>query len=436
MKKSIRYLIPLLLLLLLPGPGHAQERIHLTNGCAYGNPPGTEEIYTNFYSTEVVDILNDILEALNLRNTTFELKSSNVNTAVASIIGGRKYILYSEDFIRRAEQSAQNKWVVYSILAHELGHHILDHDFSEKDPGKRKLMELEADEFSGSVLRSLCSKQEDAMAALNELSGAPIHPFYPPVSARIEFIANGWIRKDEAIRREGRDPCGQIIELAFGKNYKKLNHARNVKAMVKEEEMIITYDAISQPGKLFCRSFIATPRYSSLTPSTMEWKNDREKFGKDKEIIWYFAKDGYTRDQVMRPQELGIAVFDYSKVPRPIGFEGYVPGMLTVVAGGVALGYSFSLRQKALNDYDQYEAIRDPNDAFYQEANISRSQFYQDTDDKYITSQAIRNTSIAAIGAGLFWVTNKYLKHRKSRIGILHLGEDYIGICIGRRFVF
>lgn len=413
----------------------AQQVIDLKHGCAYASPQEPGQIYTNYYSTKIVDILKEISEAISLPPDAFDIKSSSVQSAVATTIEGRRMILYNEDFIRRAKKNPESKWEVYSIIAHEIGHHILDHNFEETDPTQRRAMELAADEFSGRILRALCLTQEDALVALKGLPTLN-HPFYPPNSARIAFAADGWTKKNEAIKREGRDPCGQIIELGFGENYRKLNHARNVQAQVKEEIMIIKYDAESKPGRMYCESFLVTSPYSALTPTTIEWKNGRNKYGKNKEIIWHFGYDGYTRDQVMRPQELGLAVFN--KTPKPRSFSSYIPGLAGVVTGSGGLIYGFRMKKEADTDITLYRTNNDPErpgfQSFYDELELSPKEFYEQTDRKFVDSQIIRGASYFILGSGLLWITNQYLLHRKGQIGIIHIGEDYVGA--GAKFRF
>lgn len=411
----------------------SQSVIDLKNGCAFASPQESGQIFTNYYSTKIIDILQEISEAISLPPDAFDIKSSSVQSAVATTIDGRRMILYNEDFIRRAKTSPESKREIYSIIAHEIGHHILGHNFDEIDPTKRRTMELAADEFSGRVLRALCFKQEEALSALQNLPTLN-HPNYPPKSARIAFVADGWTKKDEAIKREGRDPCGTIINLEFGEQYGKLNRASEVKAQVKEEEMIITYDAIDNGGNVFGETYMVTDPFSGITPNSFEWINERDKFGKNKQLIWHFGQDGYTREQVLKGGQLGLTVFPLGRKPEQVKLSGYVPGALAVLIGSGGIWYGFDLKKDALADYDSYSLNRQPNANFYKNLGISREALFANTDKKYVNSQSIRNASYFLITGGVFWLTERYLWNKKSKIGIIHVGENYIGM--GKKFYF
>ena len=417
------------LALLFSFQGFTQNKIYLdkNNSCSYAEELGDTpeaEYYGYYPSDKAVKVMEKILKAASLSATGFELKVANVKNAVATVEGGRRYILYSQQFMSQMGYNTQNDWVVYSILAHEIGHHILGHNFKETDPEKRKQMELQADEFSGAILRAMCATEEDALAAISTLSNVQLSNKYPPVSARKEMIANSWFLKDAELKDEGRDPCNATINLNFGSAYGKANIAENAKAQITEEEMIISYDAPPVAGKFYYKSFLATPRYSSLIPSSIEWVSDPSKPGNNRSVIWHFAKDGYTREQVLKPQGLGIAVFEAKKRPDPVKAMEYSYAGGAILAGTASLIYSSHLRSEALDPYDNtYKEIRDPNASVYQGSNLSRTQLYNDSNKKYRNSQAYRNAGIVIITGGVALLIQKLRKHKKSKVGHLYVGD-------------
>jgi tetratricopeptide (TPR) repeat protein len=54
--------------------------------------------------------------------------------------------LYNTTFLENFKRDAQTKWAAYCVLAHEVGHHLNNHDFTETDVKKRKLLELAAED--------------------------------------------------------------------------------------------------------------------------------------------------------------------------------------------------------------------------------------------------------------------------------------------------
>lgn len=432
--------LPLILFLLLLGRfSLSQEAIHLTNGCAFANPPDINEaIYFDDDSTKVAGILKEILEMENLDYTNFEIKSSTISTAAATIKDGRRYIFYNERFIREGTNNIGRKWKIYSVLAHELAHHFLGHDFFDTtNVALRIKWELQADRFSGKVLRAFCSEIEDALLAIEDLDPEVYHPYYPPIEVRKDVIADGWIIKDDELTKNGRDPCGQVMPLTFGENYKNINHAKNVQALIKEEEMVITFDDETAGAKNgVCLPFLVASSTSNINPESVTWKNDRNAPGANKEVIWNFANDGYTRSLVLKPQDLGIVSFNLNQVPHKRSFKHFLPGALGLILGGTGIVYGENRKREALQDYDIYKNNRDFNagqdNVFSDEED--RKQFYEQTIKKHRNAMLIQYASFGAIGTGIALILNQRRKHRLSKIGKISLAANNNGISLTYKF--
>ena len=212
----------------------AQPKLmHFENGCNYKHTILADDKYVTEPSKEAITIFNKLLDAAYMPHYSIKLKMGNVDNALATRDGNIKYILYSQEFISNIELNAKTKWAIYSLLAHEIGHHHYDHDFNETDPAKRKQMELEADNFSGQILNTLCASELEALAAISSLKKDEIGINYPPISARKEQILHGWNIKQKQWTESGNHPCakGTTIDLKFGDQYKK-NQSINVKAQV------------------------------------------------------------------------------------------------------------------------------------------------------------------------------------------------------------
>jgi hypothetical protein len=120
----------------------------------------------------------------------FQIKTGNVDNAAALVYGGKRYIIYNPVFIRQITAAVKTDWGSISILAHEVGHHLNGHTLTGK--GSIPSLELEADEFSGYVLRKMGASLAEAQAAMQVLASAKDSPTHPARTKRIAAIRQGW----------------------------------------------------------------------------------------------------------------------------------------------------------------------------------------------------------------------------------------------------
>lgn len=191
-----------LVLPFLPIPLTSQEFFTIHAGCSYDGEITESEYYAFESSKEADRIVSEIVDALGLQKN-FIVKSSNVPNALATTDGGKRYILYSTTFLEKFKADANTRWAAYSVLAHEIGHHLNGHDFSETDLRKRKLLEMEADQFSGSVLRMLGATLPESQAGIETFGLQGESNTHPSKTARREAIAGGWKKRDEWLRERG-----------------------------------------------------------------------------------------------------------------------------------------------------------------------------------------------------------------------------------------
>ncbi len=195
--------IYLLFSLLAPLLGFTQTQpFHIAHGCSYDEAQLESDVYVFDASSEADRIVLEIVDALGLQKN-FIVKSSNVPNALATTDGGQRYILYSTTFLEKFKADANTRWAAYSVLAHEIGHHLNGHDFSETDSRKRKLLEMEADQFSGSVLRMLGATLPESQAGIETFGLQGESNTHPSKTARREAIAGGWKKRDEWLRERG-----------------------------------------------------------------------------------------------------------------------------------------------------------------------------------------------------------------------------------------
>jgi len=139
------------------------------------------------------EIIKNILAIVGLK-PNFEVLAADIPNAAAVIYKNKRLILYNPGFTKRLNQVAGSSWASISVLAHEVGHHLNGHTLLES--GSRPDIELEADEFSGFVLRKMGANLTDAQAAMKIAAGLKESHTHPGRSDRLEAIKNGWLTAD------------------------------------------------------------------------------------------------------------------------------------------------------------------------------------------------------------------------------------------------
>ena len=135
------------------------------------------------------DIVKEIIDVVGL-TPRFEMREAEIDNAAAVIMNGRRYILYNTRFLNQVNSASRTDWAAVSILAHEIGHHLNGHTLLQG--GSNPTDELEADEFSGFVLRKMGASLADAQAAMAVLSDEYETVTHPGRKSRLTAISNGW----------------------------------------------------------------------------------------------------------------------------------------------------------------------------------------------------------------------------------------------------
>ena len=161
----------------------------------------TPSTRSSFASTsEAKHYAQEIIDVVGLK-PNFEVMAAQVDNAAAVVYGGKRYVLYNPNFINQLVQKTGNKWAAVSVLAHEIGHHLNGHTVTSS--GSQPAIELEADEFSGFVLRKMGASLSDAQAAMRVLASQTASRTHPAQHDRLAYIAKGWQAADDQV--SGRD---------------------------------------------------------------------------------------------------------------------------------------------------------------------------------------------------------------------------------------
>jgi hypothetical protein len=161
--------------------------------CSYYGEPITAPVMGFSSSSEAKNIINRIIDVIGLQST-FETRSANIPNAAAVVQSGKRYILYNPNFISSVERAAGDKWASIAILAHEIGHHLNGHTIAGM--GSRPSIELEADEFSGFVLRKMGASLSQAQLAMKVAADQRTSATHPGKTDRLNYIAYGWNKAD------------------------------------------------------------------------------------------------------------------------------------------------------------------------------------------------------------------------------------------------
>lgn len=148
-------------------------------------------IVSNFASvSEARSIINEIVSVMGLK-VNFEVREANVPNAGAAFFNNKRYILYNPNFIKQINRAARTDWASISILAHEIGHHVKGHVFKNHG-GTSHQNELDADEFSGLVLKRMGATLDEAQRAMGMIASDRASSTHPARTHRLDAIAKGW----------------------------------------------------------------------------------------------------------------------------------------------------------------------------------------------------------------------------------------------------
>ena len=139
-------------------------------------------------------IAQQIIDVMGL-SANFDVRVANIPNAAAVVYGGKRYILYNPTFLDKLNKATGTKWAAVSVLAHEIGHHLNGHTITGN--GSQQNLELEADEFSGFVLRKMGANLQEAQVAMKLAASERASRTHPGQGDRLVAIQRGWDRADD-----------------------------------------------------------------------------------------------------------------------------------------------------------------------------------------------------------------------------------------------
>jgi Peptidase family M48 len=184
----------------------AQSLMTIQHSCSFDGVEPEKTLYIDESSKEAKQIVEKIMNVYVLPQN-FIIKAANCKNALATTDGTNRYILFSAHFLENFKKEANTKWAAYCVLAHEIGHHLSNHNLGEEDAKKRKLQELQADKFAGGILFNLGATLAEAQAGIQTFSLENDSNTHPNKKARLEAVAQGWVQaKEKNEEREAYTP--------------------------------------------------------------------------------------------------------------------------------------------------------------------------------------------------------------------------------------
>jgi len=186
--------------------GQKVEMVGSGGYCNYtGRPDGIKrDVYAFDSDREAEEVISRIVEKVGLK-PNFVLRAWTEDNAAAEIkLSGDQYIrviYYGREFIRKINRGAGTDWGAFSVMAHEVGHHLHSHTLkgltakqvmTSDEQTKRRLEEIEADQFSGYNLCRQGATLDQAQAAMKAMGSEEASPTHPGKRQRLAAIEAGW----------------------------------------------------------------------------------------------------------------------------------------------------------------------------------------------------------------------------------------------------
>lgn len=411
MKNILAPIAPLVLLLHLSATLlTAQEEVTFDNGCNFysDKTAGTYTLFKLGPDDDANDIVREILEKAEVRNQNFTIApTSGIENAQACVRKGQRYVLYSHNFIEGFKKEAKTKYAAYCVFAHEIGHHVLLHDFAEKDVKRRKRMELQADSFAAVVLARLEVPREDVVVGMEILKVNIQAEHYPTPSARAEMLGINYDRERKKMIQKSSGGLGENrISIQLDPScLNQWNLAQKPSAEITTEKVAVTFTIPATHDGTLVDIVLCSPNSDfKIRTTTGIGMSVKAKAGLNT-ITWNYQMDNIPKIIASKPGQLRIYVYSVIDMPTAkLSKKTNLKIGVLVGAGAVGWGYGhFVMRKKALDDYAAYKLNTVPNATFYTAQGTNRSGFYDTTDKKYVNSQIVEGVSIVAFAAGVVW---------------------------------
>ncbi len=173
------------------------KKIRVHSYCSYNSSTLNSEILLNPASPNYDTIFKEIYKkALGVSSTDIQFGETEDSGAYSDIdtVTKTRLIYYHKGFLDYVIKTSHSKFSIRSILAHEMGHLLLWHSLRQTDD--RHIFELEADLYSGILLRRMKSTLDESLFAMDIIGNKKATDTHPEKFRRMLEIGKGWINED------------------------------------------------------------------------------------------------------------------------------------------------------------------------------------------------------------------------------------------------
>jgi hypothetical protein len=222
--------------------------------------------------SEARTIIGDIIDVVDVQQNFKVVSTTQVDNAAAVIYQNQRYILYNPSFIDQLDDAANDKWASISVLGHEIGHHLLGHTLD--GTGSQIPKELDADEFSGLVLRRMGASLQQAQLAMQLIATPYASATHPAERDRLAAIAKGWNNTTALTNRNNRDVAIEYPGNEGRNNYPNPNNPNYPRDPNSRESYPGTNDTRGNYPDRNYPNYPETPTERRNYPGTNDRRND------------------------------------------------------------------------------------------------------------------------------------------------------------------
>jgi hypothetical protein len=145
-------------------------------------------------NVETQRLFDEVARHTDLRINVHTVPVTNaINVQICPSDGGRNFIAYSPTWLQKVYDETQNRWALYAVIVHEIGHYVLNHD--RMSVGSEPHLELAADQYAGETLARMGASPADAQAAYHSsIMRSVVSHTHPPIEQRVAAVERGWRR--------------------------------------------------------------------------------------------------------------------------------------------------------------------------------------------------------------------------------------------------
>ncbi len=404
----------------------AFEQVYFSEGCNYIDDEVSGLLLLRKPGSNAQRIIDEILITAGSAQN-FELRiSDQIANARATASGGRKFILYNEGFMNSFQTKSLTYWAAYSLLAHEIGHHVLGHDFATPDARLRKEQELKADAFAARIMYRLSATIEEVLAGIRTFDNRAESATHPNPAEREAAIREAFLIEarqsplplssalPDSLPRSLHPEKSSVALDATAFRNNRWNLLNIATAEIDDEKISIRYRLEGvYPGRkikvcLLSNDPLIGPELRTLGAVSGQGAGlDARREGL---IVWNYRIDRYTKNEVSKEDMLRVLVYDMSNLPHTPSSGAWVGSVGAVALGVGSATYGLLERKKALDIYEVYKDVRDPAAAAYSDE--SRTDRYTRADKKYIKAQYFLWGGVAAALGGGTWLYDKIRQNK------------------------